>query len=59
MFKKTLMDVSAHFVSLLVQNWPPGVYFIIQSAKTNFFQFWSKLTEKRSKEGQNELFVLK
>ena len=56
MFKKTLMGVLAHFVSLLAQNWPPGDYFIIQSAKSDFFLFWSKITEKWSKQGQNEAF---
>ena len=56
MFKKTLMSVLAHFVSLLVQNWTPGDNFIIQSAKSDFFHFWSKITEKWSKQGQNEAF---
>ena len=56
MFKKTLMSVLAHFVSLLVQNWTPGNNFIIQSAKSDFFHFWSKITEKWSKQGQNEAF---
>ena len=56
MFKKTLMSVLAHFVSLLVQNWTPGDNFIIQSAKSDFFHFWSKITEKWSKQGQNETF---
>ena len=37
MFKKPLNGVLAHFVSLLAQNWPPGDYFIIQSARSNFF----------------------
>ena len=56
MCKKTLMSVLAHFVSLLVQNWTPGDNFIIQSAKSDFFHFWSKITEKWSKQGQNEAF---
>ena len=37
MFKKLLMGVLAHFISLLVQYGPPGDYFIIQSGKSDFF----------------------
>ena len=56
MFKKTHMGVLAHLVLLLAQNWPPGDYFIIQSAKIIFFLLWPKITGKWSKHGKNEAF---
>ena len=42
--KVSLISVMAHFVSLLVLNWPPGEYFKVQSAK------------KLVKTGSNEAF---